>query len=166
MPDPLKGLHIDPSIERAWTLPAALYFDEAVYAAEKAAIFSRTWQVVGHRDQVQNPGDFFTIDLVGERLLIVRSQDGKLRAFFNVCRHRAGPPAEGCGSRKLFRCGYHGWTYDLDGKLISAPEFEGLQEFDRGHFSLAPVRTAEWFGFIFVNLDSEAEPLREGLGEL
>src|SRR5579871_666690 len=166
MPDPLKGWHIDPAIERAWTLPAALYFDDAVYAAEKAAIFSRTWQVVGHRDQVQNPGDFFTIDLVGERLLIVRGQDGKLRGFYNVCRHRAGPPAEGCGSRKLFRCSYHGWTYNLDGSLISATEIEGVEEFRPEEFALVPVRVEEWFNFVFVNLDPHAPSLRTSLGSL
>ncbi|SRR5579871_1410294 len=166
MPDPLKGWHIDPAIERAWTLPAALYFDDAVYAAEKAAIFSRTWQVVGHRDQVQNPGDFFTIDLVGERLLIVRGQDGKLRAFFNVCRHRAGPPAEGCGSRKLFRCGYHGWTYDLDGSLISATEIEGVEGFRPEDFALAPVQVEQWFQLVFVNLDPDAGALQSDLDGL
>jgi len=67
-----------------------------------------------------NPGDFFTTELIGEPLLLVRGADGALRGFYNVCRHRAGPPAEDADSRKLFRCGYHGWTYDLDGSLISA----------------------------------------------
>ena len=66
---------------------------------------------------------------MGEPLLLVRTGDGHLRGFYNVCRHRAGPVAEGCGSRKLFRCGYHGWTYGLDGKLISATEIEGVENF-------------------------------------
>jgi len=159
-------LDIAADIGRAWSLPSSYYTDPGVFEEEKNKIFRRTWQVVGHRGQLAKPGDYFTTELAGEPLLLVRGAGGELRGFYNVCRHRAGPPAEGCGSRKLFRCGYHGWTYDLEGKLISAPEFEGLQEFDRGHFSLAPVRTAEWFGFIFVNLDAEAEPLVETLGEL
>jgi choline monooxygenase len=166
MPDPLESLHIDAAVSRAWTLPAQLYFDEAVFAAEKETIFARTWQVVGHHDQVQNAGDYFTTELVGEPLLIVHGTDGKLRGFYNVCRHRAGPPAEGCGSRKLFRCGYHGWTYGLDGSLLSATEIEGVEGFRSEDFALMPVRVEEWFNFIFVNLDGDARPLRESLGEL
>jgi choline monooxygenase len=158
--------HIDRDIARAWTLPAQLYHDPAALAAEKDWIFSKTWQVVGHRDQVAKPGDYFTTNLIGEPLLLARGSDETLRGFYNVCRHRAGPPAEGCGSRKLFRCGYHGWTYGLDGELISATEIEGVENFRPEDFALAPVRTEEWFNFVFVNLDPDAAPLAESLGEL
>lgn len=123
---------------------------------EKEKVCSRTWQVVGHATQVVNPGDFFTTELVGEPLVLVRGADGNLRGFYNVCRHRAGPPAEGCGSRKLFRCGYHGWTYNLDGSLISATEIEGVEGFRPEDFALIPVRVEEWFNFVFVNLDPHA----------
>ncbi|HKH98684.1 MAG TPA: aromatic ring-hydroxylating dioxygenase subunit alpha [Candidatus Sulfotelmatobacter sp.] len=157
---------VESEIARAWTLPASLYTDASVFAAEKEKIFCRTWQVVGRTDQVANPGDYFTTDLVGEPLLFVRGLDGKLRGFYNVCRHRAGPPAEGCGSGKLFRCGYHGWTYGLDGALISATETEGVEGFREEDFALTPVRTEEWFNLVFANLDPEARPLRESLGEL
>ncbi len=157
---------VDPDIAKAWTLPSSLYIDANVHELEKDKVFSRTWQVVGHASQVANPGDFFTTDLIGEPLLLVRGADSKLRGFYNVCRHRAGPPAEGCGSRKLFRCGYHGWTYDLDGSLISATEIEGVEGFRAEDFALAPVRTEEWFNFVFVNLDPQAPPLIESLGEL
>jgi len=171
MPNPFESLQIDCDVARAWTLPSYLYTDPATFAAEKEKIFARSWQVVGHRDQVANAGDYFTTELVGEPLLIVRGADGKLRGFYNVCRHRAGPPAEGCGSRKLFRCGYHGWTYGLDGTLISATEIEGMEGFRPEDFALKPVRAEEWFGFIFVNLnpvnlDAQARPLRDSLGEL
>jgi choline monooxygenase len=159
-------LHVEADITRAWTLPASLYTDPEVFTAEKEKIFSRSWQVVGNSRQVENPGDYFTTELVGEPLLMVRGADGKLRGFYNVCRHRAGPPAEGCGSRKLFRCGYHGWTYGLDGALLSATEIEGVQGFRPEDFALRPVRTEEWFGFVFVNLDPAARSLRESLGEL
>jgi choline monooxygenase len=157
---------IDPDVARAWTMPAKLYTESDVFADEKEKIFARSWQVVGHKDQVANTGDFFTTELVGEPLLIVRGNDGKLRGFYNVCRHSAGPPAEGCGSRKVFRCGYHGWTYGLDGGLISATEIEGVENFRPEDFALLPVRVEEWFNLIFVNLDPEARPLRESLGEL
>lgn len=166
MPNPFENLQIEQAASRAWTLPATLYFDPEVYAAEKETVFARTWQVVGHYDQVKNAGDYFTTELVGEPLLMVRGADGQLRGFYNVCRHRAGPPAEGCGSRKLFRCGYHGWTYALDGSLISATEIEGVEGFRPEDFALVPVRIEEWFNFIFVNLDPEAKPLRTCLGEL
>jgi choline monooxygenase len=166
MDNSLESLKIDSDIARAWTLPAHLYSNVEVFEAEKRNIFARSWQVVGHCDQAAKAGDYFTTELVGEPLLVVRGGEGKLRAFYNVCRHRAGPPAEGCGNRKLFRCGYHGWTYDLDGSLISATEIEGVEGFRAEDFALAPVRVEEWFNFIFVNLDVAAEPLCESLGEL
>jgi len=161
--DPIR---VEAEIARAWTLPAPLYTEPSVFAAETEKIFSRTWQVAGHLSQVAAPGDYFTTELLGEPLVFVRGLDGQLRGFYNVCRHRAGPPAEGCGSRKLFRCGYHGWTYALDGALISATEIEGVEGFRAEDFALAPVRTEEWFNLIFANLDPNAPPLRQCLGEL
>jgi len=157
---------IDSDVARAWTLPSHLYTEPDAFAAEKLRIFARSWQVVGHRDQVANAGDYFTTELVGEPLLIVRGTDGRLSGFYNVCRHRAGPPAEGCGSRKVFRCGYHGWTYGLDGALISATEIEGVEGFRPEDFALAPVQVEEWLNFILVNLDPAAQPLRGSLGDL
>jgi len=157
---------MDAEISCAWSLPAHYYVDPVIFEKEKAKIFSRSWQVVGHCSQVEKPGDYFTTECNGEPLLLVRGAGGELRAFYNVCRHRAGPAAEGCGSRKLFRCGYHGWTYDLDGLLISAPEFENVQAFDRACFALVSVRAEEWFNLVFVNLDPGAEPLLHRLGDL
>jgi choline monooxygenase len=153
-------------IAHASTLSAPLYFSPETFEQEKARIFSTTWQVVGHVRQAANPGDYFTFELVGEPLLVVRGEDRQLRCFYNVCRHRAGNPASGCGNRKLFRCGYHGWTYRLDGALLVTPEFDGVEDFDPADFGLVPVRLEEWFNLIFVNLDSEARPLRESLGPL
>jgi choline monooxygenase len=166
MPLPTHPPQVAPDIAQAWTLPAEWYINPEVLELEKARIFSRSWQVVGHRSQAAAPGHYFTCELVGEPLLIVRHSDGRLRGFYNVCRHRAGPPAEGRGSRRVFRCGYHGWTYDLAGTLISAPEYEGLQDFNPCDFSLKPVRVEEWFNLIFVNLDDDAAPLGETLAEL
>jgi choline monooxygenase len=162
----LPELNIDADIARAWSIPAPWYVSAEALEIEEEKIFRRTWQVVGHRSQVEKAGDYFTCELAGEPLLIVRGAGGELRGFYNVCRHRAGPPAEGCGSRKLFRCGYHGWTYGLDGALISAPEFEGVQEFDPADFTLRSVRVEEWFNLVFVNLDDQAEPLLPSLDEL
>jgi choline monooxygenase len=160
------AVRIDADIARAWTLPASLYFEPEAFAEERTKIFSRTWQVAGHSARVAAPGDYFTTELAGEPLLLVRGIDHQLRGFYNVCRHRAGPPAEGCGSRKLFRCGYHGWTYGLDGALINSTEMEGVEGFRPEDFALVPVRAEEWFNLVFVNLDPQARSLRESLGEL
>ncbi|HSA94343.1 MAG TPA: aromatic ring-hydroxylating dioxygenase subunit alpha [Terriglobales bacterium] len=159
-------LSVGSDIARAWTLPADLYTDPSVLTHEHQHLFGRTWQVAGRREQVARPGDYFTCQIADEPLLVVRDGEGKLRAFYNVCRHRAGPPAEGCGSRKVFRCSYHGWTYGLDGRLITAPEFEGVQDFREEEFGLRPVPVEEWAAWVFVNLDDSAEPLLTALGEL
>ncbi|MGH9523854.1 MAG: aromatic ring-hydroxylating oxygenase subunit alpha [Terriglobales bacterium] len=153
-------------VERAWTLASNYYTDAAFLPLERERIFCATWQCVGWAEQAARPGQYFTFDLAGEPLLIVRGADGILRGFYNVCRHRAGPPAEGCGERKVFRCGYHGWTYSLDGRLLNAPEMEGAAEFEHGRFGLVPIHVGEWAGLIFANLSHNPEPLVDSLGEL
>jgi choline monooxygenase len=163
---PNLQLNSERDIAHASTLPASLYFSPLTFEDEKKLIFAATWQVVGHVRQAASPGDYFTFDLLGEPLLIARGEDGVLRGFYNVCRHRAGNPASGCGNRKLFRCGYHGWTYRLDGALLVTPQFDGVEDFNPKDFGLAPVRIEEWFNLIFVNLDPDARPLPESLGEL
>src|SRR4051812_14996889 len=157
---------IHAEVGRAHTLPSRFYLDERYLAEEKKRIFWRSWQVIGYREQVAKVGDYFTFDLAGEPLLIVRDTEGKLRGYYNVCRHRAGPPAEGCGSRKVFRCGYHGWTYDLSGRLLNAPEMEGVCDFRHEEFSLRPVNVAEWGGLVFANLDPAASSLESWLGDI
>jgi choline monooxygenase len=157
---------IHPDVERSWTLPASVYVDPAVLEFERQTIFSRTWQVVARRDQLAHAGDFVTANLLGETLLLARDQSGTLRGFYNVCRHRAGPPAEGCGNRRVFRCGYHGWTYSLEGKLLNSPEMEGACEFKYEEFGLLPVRAEEWGAWVFVNLDPQAKSLAETLFQL
>ncbi len=157
---------LNPALEKASTLPSRFYIEPSFLESEKKNIFWRTWQIVGREEQAAKPGDYFTTNLCGEPLLIVRDTEKKLRAFYNVCRHRAGPPAEGCGSRKVFRCGYHGWTYTLDGKLLNAPEMDGTANFCFEDFALRPVNVDAWESQIFVNLQPEPEPLLAALREL
>jgi choline monooxygenase len=157
---------MNPSIEHASTLPSEFYTDPKYQQSERQNIFLRTWQIVGRAEQVSKPGDYFTANLCGEPLVIVRDAENTLRGFYNVCRHRAGPPAEGCGSRKVFRCGYHGWTYGLDGRLLNAPEMDGVADFRGEDFRLRSIRVEEWEGQVFVNLDKDAEPLQTSLREL
>jgi choline monooxygenase len=116
---------------------------------------------------ISDPETFFTADVVGERVVIVRDKTGTLRAFSNVCRHRAGPIASGSGCCKnVLRCGYHGWTYTLDGRLIGTPDIEGVEFFDRSTMGMFPLRCETWEQFIFVNFDLNAEPLSAWLGKI
>jgi choline monooxygenase len=154
-------------LENAWTIPAPWYFDSRIAQLERNSVFASNWQVAGRLDQVKDPGQFFTIDVNQEPLLVVRSDDGQLRAFYNVCRHHAAavePLASGCS--RQFRCPYHGWTYGNNGALKGMVEFEGVCNFERKNNGLVPVRVDSWENFIFVNLDGKAAPLNEFLGKV
>jgi len=154
-------------LENAWTIPAPWYFDSRIAQLERDSVFASNWQVVGHLDHVKDPGQFFTIDVNEEPLVVVRSDDGKLRAFYNVCRHHAAAVVlEAHGCAKQFRCPYHGWTYGNDGVLKGMVEFEGVCNFNRADNGLVPVRVDVWENFVFVNLDGRATPLREFLGKV
>ena len=154
------------NLARASTLPSGWYTDPHVLEEEKARVFSRTWQLVGRAEQVKEAGQYFTATIGDEPVLVVRGMDERLRAFSNVCRHRAGPVAEGCGLRKSFRCGYHGWTYALDGRLVNTPEFDGVEGFSREANSLPEFRVETWDALVFVNLDARAAPLMETLEDI
>jgi choline monooxygenase len=153
-------------LSRAHTLPARWYVDSQVFELEQRQIFRRTWQPVGRIAQVSRPGEFFTCEVAREPVVVIRDLQGELRAFLNVCRHRAGAVAEGCGQRKTLQCHYHGWTYGLDGRLLSTPEFEGVQDFDRSAHGLVPVQATAWGPFVFVNLDPSPIPLTTILGAI
>jgi len=174
-----KPLHLDmhEQIECAQTLPSRFYTDPATLEIEKQRIFLRTWQLVGTLGQscgeangakrtISDPESFFTVDVVGEPVIVVRDKQGELRAFSNVCRHRAGPIALGSGCRNMLRCQYHGWTYTLDGRLIGTPDVDGVEFFDRSTMGMVPLRCETWGQFIFVNFDLRAEPLSAFLGKI
>lgn len=141
------------SLARAYTIPAPWYVDPRIDALERAAVFGRTWQYVGRVDQLATPGTFLTADVAGEPIVVVRGADNVLRAFFNVCRHHAALVAcEPAGTCSVLRCPYHGWTYGLDGALKGMPEFEGVENFEKGDNGLVPVRVETWENFVFVKL--------------
>ncbi len=162
----MTTFQFDPRLPFASTLPSGYYNDADVLAAEKRNVFARTWQLVGRADQVREPGSFFTSSIADEPLLIVRGNDGEVRAMSNVCRHRAGPVAKGEGKRNVLPCGYHGWTYGLDGRLLKTPEMDGVECFDRDAMSLPRFRVESWNDLLFVNLDLHAAPLCDFLGDL
>lgn len=163
----LSGFDPELPLERARTIPNTWYTSPEIAQLERDAVFARTWQLVGRREQVASPGAFLTAAIAGEPILVVRGEDGVLRGFFNVCRHKAGPLCtEDSGSVSKLRCRYHGWTYDLAGHLRGAPEFEGVQGFSRDENGLAPVAVAEWGPFVWVRLEKPAEPLEHFLHPL
>jgi nitrite reductase/ring-hydroxylating ferredoxin subunit len=153
-------------LEEGWTLPASWYSDETVLQLERKRIFAAAWQYAGPAELVAEPGSFFAsvaghIPVVG-----TRAQDGELRGFVNVCRHRGHVVAQGTGCRATLQCPYHAWTYELDGTLRKAPRSEREAGFDPTGVSLLPVSIDTWGPFVFVNPDLEAPPLREALGDL
>jgi choline monooxygenase len=156
----------DPRLARATTLPKSWYIDAEVLQIEKRRVFSRTWQLVGRAEQVAKPGDYFTTSIADEPVLVARGQDETLRAFSNVCRHRAGPVAAGSGARRVFQCGYHGWSYSLDGRLLGTPEFDGVEGFSKEANCLPEFRVETMGALVFVNLDPNCAPLSETLEDL
>jgi choline monooxygenase len=154
-------------LENASTIPAPWYLDARIAELERERVFGGHWIAVGRTDQVSVPGQFFTVELGGEPLVIVRGTDGVLRAFFNVCRHHAAAVANvPCGTAQHLRCPYHGWTYGLDGSLKGAPEFAGVCDFDRSRNGLIAVRVGTWEQFVFITLNEKAPPLVDSLGDL
>jgi choline monooxygenase len=155
------------ALQDAYTIPAPWYTDARIAQLELQNVFSRTWQSVGRTAQVEKTGQYVTATVAGEPIVAVRGSDGKLRAFYNVCRHHAMTVMnEPCGHAQHMRCPYHGWTYNLEGELRGMTEFEGVCNFDRAQNGLVPVRVETWENFIFVNLDPHAAPLQEFLGAL
>jgi choline monooxygenase len=161
-----REIRVDERLSHAATIPSWCYTDPATVAAEREKIFARTWQLVGREDQVASPGSYFTAEVAAEPLVVVRGTDGWLKALSNVCRHRAGPVVKGEGSCGAFRCGYHGWSYALDGRLVNTPEFDGVEEFEKESVRLPEFRIETWLGLVFVNLDDGATPLVESLEDL
>ena len=149
-----------------FTLPPEAYTDADLFALEKERIFKREWLLIGRANDIPNPGDWFTFQVLDDPMLIVRGSDGRIRALSNVCRHRYMPVAlEGRGNDKRFVCAYHGWVYGTDGRLVAAPLMEGSTGFEKGRCNLPEYRCELWQGFIFVNLDDQAAPLVPQLHE-
>ncbi|NIP77179.1 MAG: Rieske 2Fe-2S domain-containing protein, partial [Xanthomonadales bacterium] len=146
------------------TLPSHRYTDPAAFAEEQDRIFARAWHFVGHQTQVASPGDYFTCRAAGENLIVIHGQDGELRAFFNLCRHRGHSLLEGTGNARRFSCAYHAWTYDDTGALRAAPNMENVTGFDPACHGLKPVRLEIFHGLIFVNLDDRAQPFAAQIG--
>ena len=159
-----RGYHGDPA--RSFSLAAEAYTDARWHDHERDAIFARTWQWVCHVEKLRTPGAYVTATIAGRSICIVRDREGVLRAFYNVCKHRAHELLSGEGETTRIMCPYHAWVYDLTGQLRRAPETENLADFDVRDICLDAVQAEEFCGFIYVNLDPDAPPLAEQSGDL
>ena len=169
-PDRLRTLLavFDPDLplDQARTIPAAWYTDPDLAAAERDAVFGGTWQVVGRADQLAAHGAFVTAEVAGRPILMVRDGE-KLNAFYNVCRHRAAPLlTEPCGTATKLRCRYHGWTYDLGGRLRGTPEFDGVRDFRREDNGLSPLAADQWGPLVAVHAATPEAPFASFLEPL
>jgi phenylpropionate dioxygenase-like ring-hydroxylating dioxygenase large terminal subunit len=160
--------------DEAVVLPAACYTDPAFFEFESEAGFAREWVCLGRTDMVPNIGDYCTTTVLGEPLIVVRNRDGLVQVLSAVCRHRGmvitapadrpeaewtADPPEMKGTCTTFRCPYHWWTYDLDGRLVGAPAMDRTTDFDKAEHCLPKPRVEIWNSFVFVNLDGRAAPL-------
>ena len=141
------------------TIDPSSYTSETIFSKELDQIFARSWQYVGHVCKVQNPGDYFVVDVAGESLIITRSSDNELNALFNVCAHRASRIASGEGRKTRFGCPNHAWCYDNKGELLRAVNADKVPGMNIKNYSLSRCAIEEVNGLLFVNLDSNADPI-------
>ncbi len=150
--------------DEARALAPALYCDDAIHALELERIFAREWCCVGRAGDFATPGRYLATDIAGEPVLVVGGADGTIRAFSNICRHRGARLLEGTGEARRIVCPYHAWTYDLEGRLKT---FTFMRDgFSPDGVCLPEFRTEAWNGWVYVNLDPEAEPLAPRLEPL
>ena len=158
------GYH--PRPETSASLHVSSYRDPAFLAIEREAIFSRSWQFVCHAEKLREPGDYVAADVQGQSIFAVRGDDGELRAFYNVCKHRAHELVQGAGRKRTIVCPYHAWTYRLDGRLRKARSTEALENFEPEKICLEGIRVEQFCSLVFVNLDRQAESLANSTGTL
>jgi len=150
----------------ATTLPARYYVDAELFKEEVERFFCQSWVCAGRSESIPNPGDYLLREIADESIILTRDEEGSVRAFFNVCRHRGTricPESEGHFAKRI-QCGYHGWTYGLDGRLLGAPHMH--EGFCRQDYGLNRVHADLWDGHIFINLREDAAPLATQLADL
>ena len=162
-----------PALPDEYLVDNRVYTDERLFHQEMEHIFHRVWNFACHESEIGNPGDFLTTIVAGQPIIVCRNRDGKLRAFFNTCRHRAAEvEPERSGNTKVFTCLYHLWSYDLDGQLVGVPEQEAYETSYNpdglacGEFGLVPVRVESLHRMVFICFDDAAPDLADFLGEM
>jgi phenylpropionate dioxygenase-like ring-hydroxylating dioxygenase large terminal subunit len=146
------------------TLPSHWYTSAEIFERERSSIFRRAWDYVGPAERLQRPGDYFTCEVAGVPVVVVRGKDGVVRGFLNICRHRHHPVASGSGHCSTFVCKYHAWSYRLDGSLLVATRSDEDSRFDGSKLGLSPVAVELWGDMVYVNLASDPPPLEQVLG--
>ena len=157
--------HLDGLGPAPWpTLPGTDYHAADVFDLERERVFARSWVCVGRAEQLPEAGDYLVAEVADESPIVLRGDDGALRAFANACRHRGTELLTGAGSTgRVIKCPYHAWTYSLDGRLVGSPNVGAADGIDRDSMGLWAVPIAEHDGFVFLNLDPGAEPLHDAL---
>ena len=158
----------DPDPTRSMSLHADAYIEPRWLEIEQREIFARSWQWVCHVESLREPGSYLALEVAGMPVALVRGGDGELRAFYNVCQHRAHELLAGSGRTDSIVCPYHGWTYELTGRLAQARRTADVAGFDVSSVCLSEVQAEEFGGFVYVNLDPQAVSLAEqseGLGD-
>jgi phenylpropionate dioxygenase-like ring-hydroxylating dioxygenase large terminal subunit len=151
-PDPLEDL----------SLPGWLYFDPEFFEAEKRAFLRAAPQVVCHEKEIAQPGEWRTLEYLGESIVVIRGDDGEVRAFSNVCRHRGSRLVDGeAGCSKVLTCPYHAWSYARDGRLVGIPHRQEYPRLQTEKMGLVPVALEKWRGFLFVRLEPGAPSVHE-----
>ncbi len=153
-------------VNQSCILPPAIYCSDEFHEFEKEAVFSHDWLCVGRAGRIPEPGDYFTVTIADEPLILVRDKQGAVRALSAVCRHRDMLVADGAGNCSKFTCPYHLWVYDLDGRLLGAPAMERAEGFEKRSFGLPELRVEEWLGFVFVSFDPDIAPLAPSVAKL
>ena len=146
---------------RAHHVPGGFYSSPEIYALEKERVFMKDWLGVARVEELETPGDFITLRIMDEPIVVTRDHSGGLNAFSNVCKHRGGEVAAGTGNIKEFSCPYHGWLYDLEGKLIGAPYMKEAEGFEPDSCRLTPIKLDVWQSWVFVNFDPGCRPLAD-----
>ncbi len=152
--------------ERARAMPKSIYTSEDFLAQEIEHVFAKEWFCAGRASSLKEAGDYITLELAGQPIMVVRDADGQLRAQSNVCLHRMSTLLEGAGNTKSIVCPYHAWTYNLDGTLRGAPAMTLNEGFEKKGYCLPQVRCEEWLGWIMVSLNPDAKPAAQGLSEV
>ena len=151
------------TLETSDLLQPWTYYNEEFLALEIEHLFKPSWILVGHISELSQPGNYLTFDAFGERALVLRDDQGELRAFHNVCRHRGAKLMSGMGSDcpHFISCPFHGWSYSQQGELVAVPARNTFEDFDKSRNGLVPVELEQWMGFVFIRFQSGSQPLAE-----
>jgi len=153
------------TIQKSSHAPGEIYVSPEIFRREAEIYFKRDWLCVGRIEELPNPGDYLTMRIVGEPIIVARDKTGVLHATYNMCVHRGVEVAYGSGNARSFKCPYHGWVYDLDGRLTGAAYMKESEDFDLSTCRMRPLLLDVWRGNIFVNFDLEARPLTDAVAE-